>query len=503
MSRREVISRRDGTTPAADSPIQSSARWRVGEDAPPRGLAVRHCASGPLVLLRADLNTSDSTGHYQVVEEDCESHADAECTFRDLKPGRYRIAQGAFSAVAAVDALGEGATELNCDTSCTHIFDIRVVDGCASRALLSLSSAQPVPWAQQLTSAAWDGTPIRLEGLPCGTLALDVEGQGCAPYVRQIASDGLHTSHAVELVRGTTLELQIQDARTSAPIPSAEVTTTAWFRPARTDANGHVSIWLGRERVQAAIILAQGYAGYDLLWSDIPWTDGGRPARMTIQLQPTFPLRIRCTDGEQNCPPDTFVRVYHSGQNRERVCALEEDGVNWLCPAADGDRVVARLGTRRTPPIPIVSGGGQMTVQLPEADAYVCFMLPVGERCEVQLTGGGSTYRQYARSGELVAIDPKLTEPLVAVRCGTDSWFDVLDPAETDACLVPSFVPGGGVCVPRGRDCTIRALEPRWNIGVQRLSPCASDLPIGRYLLSCGANSTEIDVETGATSELE
>lgn len=471
----------------------------AGPTPPPPGLYVRTCGDGSVGLLEMGGEAGDSTGVITPVDGACEAtDVPGVCAFHGVAPGRYRLRHEGFSAVAEVGFDGWGSAQFSCDRSCLHRFNVRA-HGCATGGFIRLSSLQPDGYSSELAQAEWTAErSTSIEGVPCGGLAAEISGGTCAPVVLPLESSGLLTAHAIDLVPAHVLHVRVTDATTKAPISGARVITTAWFRPAVTGADGAATVVLGAYRFQAAIVLATGYAGHDLMWDDIPW-DGHDKATIEVPLQATEPLQVVCDDEGAPCAPETRIRVY-SVEHRERMCAKAADSGVWTCPSTPGDLADARLGTRRTRPSRVIEGETELLLRLPPAERSICFSLAEGETCRAVVSNGTAWSSQIVKSGVTIAVGPVSGEPIVALRCRESSWYDVLAEEDSEACIKPDLEPLGSICVDMGRSCTLLAKEPRWDTTKRRLSPCVDEVPAGVYELACyGAPPREVTAIAGET----
>ena len=484
---------------ASDATLPDSADVPTAE-----GYYLRTCpGEGPFTLLRRAPESPDRTGDLTEFRVGClpspppgggTDPYGTWCVTHELTPGEYVLVQGIRSQPIMVDA-DTGWAALGCEDTCAQSVQVTALDGCSTRGELALTNGLPAPWSVEIAAGTWiDCEPTTLRNLPCTRLSMRVSGGACAPVQRSVDSGDGTKLHAIDLVPARLLSVTVRDAGTDAPVEEARVLGVLGDA-ALTDAEGRATVPLGAYRFQAAIVLATGYAGHDLLDQDIAWGADGR-GTVEVALAPTRPLRVRCNEGDRPCLAETPVSTHRAGQ-RTRRCTWVGAGV-WTCPAADGDVVTARSFARRAQ-VQVPLGSTDVVVTLARVDRAVCFELPPGEACTAVVSGDGVSARQRVRSGEPVDLG-LLTDPLVGLACGAGSWLDAVDP-ETDDCLRPEFVPSGGLCVPPGRDCSLRAVDPAWDNVVQRPAPCVEGLPPGRYSVACGdAGIEELFVTSGETA---
>jgi hypothetical protein len=290
----------------------------------------------------------------------------------------------------------------------------------------------------------------------------------------------------------------VRDTNGGVPLAGARVLAITGDS-AVTDVSGRATVALGAYSFQAAIVLASGYGGYDLLDQDVAWGRDGR-GTAAVWLTKTETISVTCTRGDAPCPPETRIAVHQAGQ-RSRICSLQRSG-NWSCPAVEGDVVTARYFNRRVQES-IPWGADAISIALPPAEREVCFDLPATEACTVVVADAGSAIRQTVRSGDAVDLGVAGT-PEVGLICPSGSWYDV--PIESgQECLRPLLDPPGEICTPDGLDCTVRAVDPAWDNVVRRPAPCIEGLPPGKYSVTCGdAGIVEVVVSSGeVTSAME
>ncbi len=504
--------RADEATPTAEeaearSRPDAAALHRRAEPTA-RGVYLRTCpGEGAFSVLRRAPGSIDRTGDLKGYPIDCVPSAAPDgrtgdpygvwCVSRDLVPGEYVLVQGARSQKLVVDRVDASWAALGCEDTCAQSVQVSALDSCAMAGELSLTNGLPSPWSAEIAAGTWShGVPTVLHDIPCSRLSLRASGGTCAPVLRLVdAGDGTQL-HAIELVPSRPLAVTVRDAATGAPVQGARVIAVGG-ETAFTDTRGRTRVVLGAYEFQAAIILANGYAGHDLLDQEIAWgRDGG--GTVEVVLEPTRPLLARCAEGDRPCAEGTPLSTHGAGQ-RTRSCEWLEPGV-WNCLAADGDVVTARNFARRAQ-VKVPTAATEVALALPPAEHAMCFELPPGEACMAVVSGMGVAARQRVRSGE--PVDLGLSEdPLVGLACAAGSWQDVVT-HEAENCLLPEFAPPGSLCVPDGRDCEVVAVEPAWDNIVRRPTPCVEDLPPGRYSVTCGdAGIDEISVESGKTANV-